>query len=47
MMKKKAKSKSAKTNKRKKSSGSKGKEELNPAEVRKEIAKKAAKAHWG
>jgi hypothetical protein len=37
-MKKKAKTKSAKTNKPKKSSGRKGKKELNPAEVRKEIA---------
>lgn len=38
MIKKKSKGKSAKTKKAKKSSGSKGKKELNPAEVRKEIA---------
>ena len=38
MIKKKAKGKSAKSKKAKKSSGSKGKKELNPAEVRKEIA---------
>jgi hypothetical protein len=38
MIKKKTKGKSAKTKKAKKSSGSKSKKELNPAEVRKEIA---------
>lgn len=38
MIKKKAKVKTTKTKKAKKSSGNKGKEELNPAEVRKEIA---------
>lgn len=44
MVKKKAKGKTAKAKKAKKSSGSRGKKELNPVEVRKEIAQMVASA---